>query len=372
MVIPYSRQHITDDDIAAVVEALKDDFLTQGKRVPQFETELSAAVHAPHAVAVNSGTAALHLVCAALKVKVGITSAITFAASANCLRYVGADVHFADVDPRSGLIDIEHLRELIKKIAQPNVPGVILPVSLNGAISDLPAIRAIADTYGWYVVEDAAHSLGGTYTHQGVTYCSASCAHTDAAILSFHPVKHVCTGEGGAVTTCSSEMCTKIQQLRSHGMVKREGETFKDQTELGWNYRMPDILAALGSSQLRQLQKNTEKRRRISEFYRKRLTKFTSLQLPVDQPGHAYHLFAIQLNNRDTIGHLLKNQGIETQVHYRPVYRHSYYAQNNSYSPLFGAETYAARCLSIPMFASMEDAQLNSVVEQLTQLQAQF
>lgn len=362
--IPYSRQWIDEDDIAAVTQVLRSDWITQGAQVAQFEAALAQTTGAKHVIAVSSGTAALHLLCIALKLNgesTGLTSPITFAASANCLRYTQAKVKFGDVDPLTGLLQPQSCPSA----------DVSIPVSLAGQVPQLSAFQKQAP----YIIEDAAHSLGATYTVDGNTYKSASCAHSQAAILSFHPVKNICTGEGGAITTNDSALAEKLQLLRSHGIIRpEEGPAwYYDQVDLGYHYRMTDFQAALGSSQLTKLTAFIERRRTLAQHYCQAFSESTfqgKIKCAPFSPQSAYHLFIIHLvdpKKRDILHDYLKEQGIGTQIHYKPVYRHSYYQKLDNYSPQPGTEQFSAGCLSIPLFPKMTDSEQTQVIEKIAQ-----
>lgn len=370
--IPYSRQYIDQDDIDAVVATLKSDYLTQGAKIEEFEEALVDYTGAKYAVAVSSGTAALHLGVLAMGMKagkIGITSPISFAASANCFLYAGGDVKFTDVDPKTGLMDVESLREAIESCSE---PGVVIPVSLQGQVPRLADIQAIAHSYGWIVLEDAAHSLGATYDVDGRIFKSGSCSHTDAAILSFHPLKHICTGEGGAFLTNSRELAEEVRLLRSHSIVRpsREGEPswFYEQVGLGFNYRMTDIQAALGISQLKRLTLFLNKRREIAEYYRKSLSSDQFLNVfelsPADN-GHAYHLFVLLFSTerlRNEAHEYLKANNFATQIHYRPIYQFPYYEQKYGTQYFIGAETYYKTCLSVSMYYIISQSEQDELI----------
>lgn len=384
--LPYARQWIDDDDIAAVTAVLRSDFLTQGPLVAEFEAALAAATGARYAVAVSSGTAALHLTCLALGLgpgRTGLTSPITFAASANCFLYTGANAAFVDVNPHDGLIAPAALEaELARRAAAGETPGVVIAVSLAGRAADLPALAALCTRYQWTLVEDAAHSLGATYGGEGVTHRSASCAHTRAAILSFHPVKHICTGEGGAVLTNDPELAAHVRRLRTHGIERRaaatarEGGWFYEQFELGYNYRLTDLQAALGQSQLRKLPRFLERRRALAQRYADGLgpPAFPELlRAAAFDPAHAYHLYVVHWRTRELRRRaydFLAACGIHTQVHYIPVYRHPHYHQPGGHLPLPGAEDFYAGCLSLPMFPAMSDHDQERVLRALAEFVA--
>lgn len=364
--IPYARQCLDEADIEAVVQALHGDWLTQGPKVAEFETALSEVTGAPYVVAVSNGTAALHLACLAADLgpgDIGVTSAVTFVASANAIRYTGATPCLADINPETGLVSLQSLQKAAKS------PKVIIPVDLTGSVPDLPGIESWAQSIGAWVIEDAAHALGATYTHEGEVYKAASCTHTDMAILSFHPAKHITTGEGGAVCTRDKKLYEKLLELRTHGitrdpkkLTRNDGPWYHEQQSLGFNYRITDIQCALGLSQLNKLDRFIKRRREIAARYDKSFEK-QRLRVPAGVES-AYHLYVIQVPERLKVyEELLKNK-IGTQVHYIPVYKQPDYAQF-CFSELPGAEQYYSGCLSLPMFPAMTDLDIHRVIDTL-------
>jgi UDP-4-amino-4,6-dideoxy-N-acetyl-beta-L-altrosamine transaminase len=378
--LPYGRQWLDEDDIEAVVRVLRGDWLTQGPTVGAFEEALAAACGVRHVVAVSSGTAALHLACLAAGVgpgDVGITSPITFVASANCIAYCGGTPAFADVDPRTACLDPSALEEACAR----RQPKVVIPVDFTGQPADLPAIQAIARRYGSLVIEDAAHALGASYEHGGSWCRAGSCAHADLAILSFHPVKHITTGEGGAVLTNSAALHAKLLRLRTHGitrdaslLTRQDGPWYHEQHELGYNYRITDIQCALGLSQLRKLGRFIAGRRALVERYRAALADLADdLTLLLDGPGKrsSYHLLVAQINGgtarRRRVFDALAARNIRCQVHYIPVHLQPWYRER--YRTRAGdfprAEAYYAGCLSLPLFPAMADGDVDRVAEAL-------
>ncbi|WP_020470184.1 UDP-4-amino-4,6-dideoxy-N-acetyl-beta-L-altrosamine transaminase [Zavarzinella formosa] len=394
--IPYGRQWIDDDDIAAVVECLRGDWLTQGPAVERFEQSLRDATGARHAVAVASGTAALHLAALAAGVgpgDIGLTSAITFTASANCVAYCGGDPHFIGIDPATGLMDISLLEARVRELANKGTPPkVIVPVDLAGQPADLPAVRRIADTVGALVIEDAAHSLGARYTHNNTTFRAGSCEHTDFAILSFHPVKHVTTAEGGAVLTNNPELATKLRDLRTHGIhrdPKRltrpdEGPWYYEQASLGFHYRLSDMQCALGISQMKKLEAFVVRRNEIAARYDDAFAKapFAGKIVPLKKTEHlnrnAYHLYVIRLMRQpgETLDAVaarrkalflnLRERGIIPQVHYIPVPMQPYYRDKLGRLD-DGSREYYASCLSIPMYPKMTDGDVARTIDTLAE-----
>lgn len=395
--IPYGRQWIDEDDISAVVECLRGDWLTQGPAVERFEQSLREATGAAYAVAVASGTAALHLAALAAGVgpgDTGITTSITFTASANCMAYCGGDPHFVGIDPATGLMEMGLLEKQVNRLAdQGKAPKVIVPVDFTGQPADLPAVRKIADSVGAMVIEDAAHSLGGSYEDAGATYRAGACVHSDLAILSFHPVKHITTAEGGAVLTNSPVLATKLRDLRTHGIHKdparltrpNEGPWYYEQAALGYHYRISDLQCALGISQMRKLEAFVVRRNDIARRYDRAFAqapfsgKITPLQ---NRPGvvrNAYHLYVIRLDRqpseswddvakrRKTLFLSLRDRGIIPQVHYIPVPMQPYY--RDKFDQLdAGSREYYASCLSIPMYPKMSDHDVTRVIDTLAEL----
>ncbi len=381
--IPYGRQHITDADVAAVVEALHADFLTQGPRVAAFETAFAAYVGAPYAVAVANGTAALHLCALALGVGPGtrvITTPITFAASANCVRYCGGEVWFADVDPETALLDIGQVRALLEAYPRGHFHGLI-PVDFAGLPVDLAAFRALADEFGLWIIEDACHAPGGSFTApDGATHRCGDGSLTDLAIFSFHPVKHIATGEGGMITTARRDLYEALLELRTHGITRDpqklhhpdEGGWYYEMQHLGYNYRLPDLNCALGLSQLQRADANLARRRQLAARYEAAFADLEPTQLQILKPsnsqsllsGHAYHLYIIRVANRRGLYDFLRTKNIFAQVHYVPVHRMPYYAQTGHYGhvALPAADQYYAECLSLPLYPTLTDAEQDYVV----------
>ncbi|MBK1880463.1 DegT/DnrJ/EryC1/StrS family aminotransferase [Pelagicoccus mobilis] len=356
--IPYGRQCIDDADIDLVVETLRSDFVAQGPQVQAFESELCEQTGVKYAVAVSSGTAALHLSCLGLGLGVGdlgLVPGITFAATANCLRYVGADVGFVDVDPLTGLVSAKSFSKRGK---------AFFPVSYSGAVPDLEGISKAAAGAGAFVIEDAAHSVGATY---GSGSKSASCEHTDAAILSFHPVKHVCAGEGGAVLTNDKVLADRVRRLRTHGVEQGERWLY-DQTELGFHYRMTDLQAALGRSQLAKLPDFVERRRVLASRYQEAFDEepFEGRirTAPIDA-GSAVHLFVVHFANeqeRAKAYDFFHQHNVRVQVHYLPVYRHRYYG-DDGHEAMPGCEAFYATCLSLPLYPALGDEEQEFVIQ---------
>jgi perosamine synthetase len=391
--LPYGKQLIDDDDVRAVTTQLRDDWLTQGPTIARFEGALCELTGAKFAVAVSSGTAALHLACLAAGVTtgdVGITATNTFVASANCIRYCGGRPLIADVDPSTGLVTVEALEEHVRdlKKAKGRGPRVIVPVDFAGSTADLVRIHAIADSCGAAVIEDAAHSLGATYkTPDGQTYRAASCAHASMATLSFHPVKHLTTAEGGAITTNDETLYRKLLDLRTHGitrdparLTRNDGPWYQEQQSLGFNYRLTDLQCALGISQAKKQPAFIERRRAIAAKYDAALgreplvSRLEALRVPAGVTS-AYHIYVVRLRPRhdgesiDSIAArrkalylALREVGILPQVHYVPVHRHPDFAAFVEGQSFPGAEAYYASCLSLPMYPALTDDDIERVI----------
>ena len=379
--LPYGRQTIEDDDIAAVAQALRGDFLTTGPTVEAFEAAFAAKVGADHAIAVSNGTATLHLAMMALGVGEGdvcVAPSVTFLATANCARYVGAEVVFADVDPDSGLMTPDTLGRALNGIKGKRVKA-ILPVHLRGDVCDLPALKAMASASGAVLVEDAPHALGSIGTFGGVAHPVGDGAYSAFASFSFHPVKTLATGEGGMLTTNDAELAAKARLLRSHGMVRQPGGDpwWYEMPELGFNYRIPDVLCALGLSQLKKLDRFVARRRQLTALYAKLLAQRAPRVRLASSPAHsdpALHLLTVLIDfeaeglSRRTVVDSLKSQGIGTQVHYIPVHRQPYYVNRQGLADLPGADAWYARCLTLPLYPAMTDGDVERVVDALAQI----
>jgi UDP-4-amino-4,6-dideoxy-N-acetyl-beta-L-altrosamine transaminase len=380
--LPYGRQSIDDDDVAAVAAALRSDFLTTGPLVEQFEEAFAQASGAVNAVACNSGTAALHLATMAIGLGEGqaaVVPAITFLATANVVRMTGAEVVFADVDPDSGLLTEMTLADSMKRTDGQKVTAA-LPVHLNGQICDMPALAAVAGKNGTRLIEDACHALGAVDV--------GAARHAAAACFSTHPVKAIATAEGGVVTTRDAAMAARMRRLRSHGINHDPGTFIQrdaafeggqpnpwhhEMPEIGWNYRIPDVLCALGISQLKKLDQFIARRRQIAAHYERLLAPLAPAIRPVarDNVLHGWHLYAIRVDfpalgtTRARFIRALRELGVGTQVHYIPLYKQPYYRQRYGEISLPGTEAYYARCLSIPMFPTMNDEDVTRVVAAL-------
>jgi perosamine synthetase len=399
--IPYGRQSISAEDIAAVTDVLGSAWLTQGPMIGKFEDALAGVTGANHVNAVSNGTAGLHLAALACDLgpgDIGITSSMSFVASANCIEYCGAEVRFADIDARTGLISTDSLEQLVGRLAaEGRAPKVIIPVDMAGQSADLATIRRLADGVGAKVISDAAHSIGGSYEVDGVRYASGSCAHSHMAELSFHPVKNITTGEGGAVTTNEVGLARRISEQRAHGIHKDAarltvdendpfvGPWYYEQDSLGFNYRITDFQCALGLSQLKRLESFMARRRAIAARYAEVLSQSPLCDLlePLQiRPGNisAYHLYVVQLKQREgeqsesvaarrkALYLYLNEKGIFTQVHYIPIPWQPYYSNKYGHSrtDFPGTLNYYSRSLSLPMFPSLADEEFDRVVSALT------
>jgi dTDP-4-amino-4,6-dideoxygalactose transaminase len=361
-----------------VAEALRADFLTTGPLVETFEAAFAAKVGAAHAVACANGTAALHLAMMALKVGPGdvcIAPSITFLATANCARYVGAEVVFADVDPNTGLMTPDTLKEAIGRVKSGRLRAV-LPVHLRGDAVDLPGLARIAAGAGAVLVEDAPHALGTTARFDGVSETIGDVRHSAMATFSFHPVKTIATGEGGMVTTNDPALAERLRSLRSHGMVRPEGcdPWWYEMPEPGYNYRLPDILCALGLSQLGKLDRFAARRRALAARYLERLAPLAPLVRPARTPDWSdpvLHLMVALIDfealgkSRREVVEALRARGVGTQVHYIPVHRQPYYREPYGPLDLPGAEAWYSNCLSLPLYPGMADADVDKVVDAL-------
>lgn len=381
--IPYGRQFVSEDDITAVVEVLRSPFLTQGPNIEAFEQAVATKVGAQYGVAVNSATSALHIACLALGLSTGDhvwTSPTTFVASANCARYCGAEVDFVDIDPSTGLMSIELLINKLKGAElQGTLPKIIIPVHLTGSSCDMRAIGLLADKYGFSVIEDASHAIGGEYENKPVGCCS----HSNITVFSFHPVKIITTGEGGLATTNDSELARIMVELRSHGITKEvsrfekpaSGSWSYEQQHLGFNYRMTGIQAALGFSQLQRLDEIVVERNKQFMYYQDLLDGLPVKLLDVpDDVLSSVHLAVIRLKKNNSAYHRqvfegLRAEGIGVQVHYTPVHLQPYYRRLGFSDGDFpAAEKYAHSAISLPLFPGLHEHDQGLVVRFLTNL----
>lgn len=377
-IIPYGKQNITKEDIDAVIAALQSDYLTQGPKIKEFEDQFANYVGCKYAVAVANGTAALHLCTLALGVQKGdkvITTPITFAASANCVRYCGGEVVFSDIDPSTYLLDIEKVRTLLENSPKGTYKGII-PVDFAGRAVDLEAFRKLANEYNLWIIEDSCHAPGGCFedSKNNIQKCGNS-NFADLAIFSFHPVKHIACGEGGMITTNDEVLFKKLLALRTHGITKIETEYtnskkfacgqesennqypgwYMEMQTLGFNYRLTDFQAALGTSQLQRADEGLKKRRIIASNY---ANAFRDLPFIKGQSGvvkgHAYHLYIIEVENRLGLYNYLRKNNIFAQIHYIPCHLMPYYKKFGwKEGDMPYAEEYYKKCISLPMYPTL-------------------
>lgn len=379
--IPYGRQDIRQEDIDAVVEVLQSDFITQGPVIPGFEAALAKKCGAAHAVAVNSATSALHVAVAALGLGEGDlmwTTPITFVASANCGRYMGADVDFVDIDPDTFNMCPKALAAKLEQAKRAGrLPKIIIPVHMCGQSCDMRAIAELVRPFGIKIIEDASHAVGGGYLGNPV----GSCQFSDVTVFSFHPVKIITTAEGGMALTNDQKLANCMQELRSHGITRSpirmtrapDGPWYYQQVDLGWNYRMTEMQAALGLCQLKRLVEYVDARNNLADRYDRLLT-----DLPLGVPGRlegarsAFHLYVIRLHDascRSAVFEELRADGIGVNVHYIPVHLQPYYGRLGFTDGDFPkAEAYYRRAISIPLYATMTEAQQDEVVDRLTEV----
>ena len=376
--IPYGHQHITDEDIQAVIETLKSDYLTQGPKIIEFEQAFARYVGAKYAVAVSNATAGLHLAATALQVRSGdkvIVTPITFAASANCIRYCNGMVVFCDIAPDTYLMDIKKLRRLLETNPPSTFKGIV-PVDFAGYPHQMEEFRQLADEYGLWILEDACHAPGGYFIDSnGEKQFCGNGKFADVTVFSFHPVKHIATGEGGMVTTNDKELFDRLSLLRTHGITKNpaclhenHGGWYYEMQELGYNYRLTDFQAALGLSQLKRADEGLKRRQKIAVRYNEAFKRIADIQTPYASPDvfHAYHLYIIQVPDRLDLYNYLHENGIYAQVHYIPLHLMPYYReQGNKPGDLPVAEKYYSRCLSLPMFPTLTDEEQEYVIKKI-------
>jgi UDP-4-amino-4,6-dideoxy-N-acetyl-beta-L-altrosamine transaminase len=375
--IPYGKQEISEADIRAVVDVLRSDWLTQGPAVPAFEKAVAGYCHAQHAVAVNNGTSALHLACLALDVGPGDhvwTSAITFVASANCARYCGAEVDLVDIDPHTYNMSVEALAaKLGRAQLTGSLPKVVVPVHLCGQSCDMAAVHALSRRYGFRIIEDASHAIGGRYRGEPV----GNCRYSDIAVFSFHPVKVITTAEGGMTMTNDAALAKRMQLLRTHGITRDDrdmerevdGPWYYEQIVLGFNYRMTDIQAALGLSQMDRVDEFVAARNRIAARYDTLLAEIP-VMTPWQHPDtvSARHLYVVRLklkeirSSRRDVFEAMRRAGIGVNLHYIPIYRQPYYAKlGTSGVDCTEAERYYAEAITLPLYPGLTEAQQDRV-----------
>lgn len=376
--IPYGRQDINQSDIDAVIDTLTSDWLTQGPKVPEFEAAITEICDVEHAVALSNATAALHISCLALDVgenDIVWTSPISFVASANCALYCGATVDFVDIDQSTGNMCIKALeRKLIGAKHVGLLPKVVIPVHLAGQSCDMESIYKLSLRFGFKIIEDASHAIGAMYKETQV----GSCQYSDITVFSFHPVKIITTAEGGCATTKSPELAKTLRQLRSHGITGNPSELehdahgpwYYEQQRLGFNYRMTDLQAALGVSQLTRLTRFIERRNQLAKYYQTKLTQLPCQHLAQSKDvWSAYHLFIVLLENsaqQKAIIQHLRNNGVIAHLHYIPIYKQPYYQKlgfPSDYCP--NAESYYARAITLPLHPNLTESEIDYIVEQL-------
>jgi UDP-4-amino-4,6-dideoxy-N-acetyl-beta-L-altrosamine transaminase len=372
--IPYGRQHIEQDDIDAVIETLTADFLTQGPKVKEFEDKFAAYVGSKYAVAVSNATAGLHIAVLSMGLQPEdrvITTPITFAASANCIRYCGGKVWFADIDPDSYLLSFESTKKLIESKPKGFFKGII-PVDFAGLPVDLEKFKALANEHDLWIIEDACHAPGGHFTDsKGVIQKCGNGAYADIGIFSFHPVKHIACGEGGMVTTNSEAVYKRLSSLRTHGITKENmsenhGGWFYEMQELGFNYRLTDIQSALGITQLAKNKEGVAKRNNIANRYKEAFRGKIKYQSLGEGNLNAHHLFVIEVANRKGLYDALRNHNIYAQIHYIPVHTLPYYKEiGYGSADLSNAENYYKGCISLPMYPTLTAQEQEFVIDKI-------
>ena len=385
--IPYGRQNITEEDIDAVVNVLKSDYLTQGPKVPEFEDSIKKQCNVGYALAMNSATSALHVACLALDVgkdDIVWTTPITFVASANCALYCGATVDFVDIDPRTynlSIQSLEHKLEAAKE--QDKLPKVVIPVHLCGQPCDMEKIYQLSKKYGFSIIEDASHAIGGKYKNQPI----GNCQYSDVTIFSFHPVKIITTAEGGVATTKSEELAQKMELLRSHGITRDsdlmthepDGPWYYQQVDLGYNYRMTEMQAALGASQIKRLSSITKSRHEISNRYNEKLASLAVIvPFQIQESYSGLHLYVIRLKlDEIKLTHLevfkaLRTANIGVNLHYIPVHLQPYYKEHFGFKlgDFPQAEQYYEEAISLPLYPDLSQEQQDYVIDTLKDILA--
>ena len=375
-IIPYGHQHINEDDVQAMIAALKSDYMTQGPLIGQFEKNFANYLGVKYACMVSNGTAALHLCAMALDIKQGdkiITTPITFVASANGFRYQGAEVVFCDIDSKTFLMDLDKLEQILKSSPKGTYKAVV-PVDFAGYPIDEERLRKLADKYGFAIVVDACHAPGGSFVDsKGEKQMIGNCKYADITVFSFHPVKHIATGEGGAVTTNNKGLYEKVALYRTHGITKdparlekNDGGWYYEMQELGYNYRITEMQAALGISQLKRLDWSIERRNDIAKKYDEAF-KGTAVKTPFRAKGlvHAFHLYIIQVDPdmRKGLYDFLRSNNVYSQVLYIPAHLMPYYRQYGwKAGDMPVAEDYYSKCLALPMFPTLTDEEQDWII----------
>ena len=380
--IPYGKQQLDEADFSAVLEVLQSNWLTQGPKVPAFEQAVAEYCHSPFAVAVNSATSALHIACSALDVGPGArvwTSPNSFVASANCALYCGATVDFVDIELETGNMSVAALEEKLRQAQRRNqLPKVVIPVHFAGQSCDMQAIAALAEQYGFHIIEDASHAIGARYQNQPV----GNCRYSDITVFSFHPVKIITSGEGGMATTQNPKLARKMQMLRSHGITSEateltepsHGVWYYQQQLLGFNYRLTDIHAALGLSQFSKLDSFVNARQQLVEHYNQAFNRYAEIKPLSQHPDSysSYHLYVVRLisltqeQHKACVGYL-RQQGIVGHLHYIPIYLQPYYQQlgfKAGYCPQ--AENYYQQAVTLPLFPGLTPEAQQFVVTTLS------
>ncbi|MFG0590572.1 UDP-4-amino-4,6-dideoxy-N-acetyl-beta-L-altrosamine transaminase [Myroides odoratimimus] len=384
-IIPYGKQNITQEDIQAVIETLKGDYLTQGPKIKEFEDKFAEYIGAKYAIAVANGTAALHLAALALEVKPGqkvITTPITFAASANCVQYCGGEVVFGDIDPETYLLDVNSVRRLLEEAPKGTYVGII-PVDFAGRAVNLEEFRKLADEYGLWIIEDACHAPGGYFidSKEKEQWCGNG-VYADLAIFSFHPVKHIASGEGGMITTNDDKLYDRLLRLRTHGIVKSNdlytntvefagGENgeypgwYMEMQTLGYNYRLTDFQAALGITQLSRASQGMTRRREIANNYSNAFEGMSFVKgMSGKVVGHAYHLFILEVEDRLGLYNYLRTQNIFAQIHYIPCHLMPYYREKGwKEGDRVNSENYYKLCISLPMYPTLSENEQQFVID---------
>ena len=393
--IPYGRQNITQEDINAVTKVLQSDYLTQGPKIDEFEQHFAEYVGARYAVAVANGTAALHLCTLAMNVKSGdrvITTPITFAASANCVRYTGGEVVFSDIDPATYLLDLKKVEEILKKAPTGTYKGII-PVDFAGRAVNMEELKKLADKYNCWIIEDSCHAPGGYFVDSKMEkqHCGNG-SFSDLSIFSLHPVKHIAAGEGGVITTNNEKLYKKLISLRTHGIIKEQNnfqnsieiaygsqinaekqtlttfpKWYYEMQELGFNYRLTDFQAALGISQLKRAENGLSRRKEIAQIYYEAFNgkPFVKGQSGVPE-GHAFHLYIIEVEDRKGLYEYLRENNIFAQIHYVPVHLMPYYKKFGWKLGDFPvAENYYSRCISLPIFPTLTKKEQKYIINKI-------